>query len=192
MGDLMVNENIWNRSIGAISVYGKDENGDLVSLKLDENGKLIVILDSSSTSTVGIDQSTANANEVVVKTLAAPATLPLPMGAATESTLAAMTATTPAMDSITIAAANTEYNKALPANCKALSFRVVAADKLTAGADIRYAFETGKVNSLTLPFHILDGGAVYSKESLNLSGKTIYVAGGADAVGHIVLLEWWS
>jgi len=101
-------------------------------------------------------------------------------------------ATTPAMDSIIIVAANTEYSKALPANCKAFSFRVVAADKLTAGADVRYAFETGKVDSLTLPFQILDGGAVYSKESLDLSGKTVHVAGGGGAVGHIVLLEWWT
>lgn len=101
-------------------------------------------------------------------------------------------ATTITMDSITLAAADTEYSKAVPANCKALEFRVVAADKLTPGADIRYAFATGKVAALTLPFQILDGGAVYSKESLNLTSKTIYFAGGADAVGHIVLLEMWS
>jgi len=121
----------------------------------------------------------------------APTTLPLPTGASTSANQQPP-ATTPAMDSITIVAANTEYSKALPANCKAFCFQTVAADKLTAGADIRYAFATGKVNSLTLPFQILVGGAVYSKESLNLTSKTIYVAGGADAVGNIVLLEWWT
>lgn len=99
-------------------------------------------------------------------------------------------ATTVTMDSITLTAANTEYNKAPPAGCKKLTFRVVDSTKLVSGSDIRYAFETGKVAGATLPFQMLDGGAVYSESDLNLTSKTLYVAG--ITAGDIVLLEMWS
>jgi hypothetical protein len=99
-------------------------------------------------------------------------------------------ATTVTMDSITLIAANTEYSKALPANCKKLTFRCVDSTKIASGSDIRYAFETDKVHDATLPFMLLDGGAVYSESDLNLSSKTLYVAG--ITAGDIVLLEMWS
>lgn len=99
-------------------------------------------------------------------------------------------ATTITEDYITIVAANTEYSKALPTNCKKLTFRCVDSTKLNAGSDIRYAFTTGKVATPTLPFQMLDGGAVYSESNLNLTSKTLYVAG--VTAGDIVLLEMWS
>lgn len=95
-------------------------------------------------------------------------------------------ATAITMDSITITVINTEYSKALPTNCKGISFRCVDSTKLNPGSDIRYAFETGKVAALTLPFDMLDGGAVYSENNLDLTGKTLYVAG--TTAGDIVLL----
>ena len=98
--------------------------------------------------------------------------------------------TTITEDYITIVSSNTEYSKALPANCKAFSFRCVDSTKLNAGSDIRYAFTTGKVATPTLPFQMLDGGAVYSQNNLNLTSKTLYVAG--VTAGDIVLLEMWS
>ena len=99
-------------------------------------------------------------------------------------------ATTITEDYITIVAANTEYSKALPTNCKKLTFRCVDSTMLQAGSDIRYAFTTGKVATPTLPFQMLDGGAVYSEGNLNLTSKTLYVAG--ITAGNIVLLEMWS
>lgn len=99
-------------------------------------------------------------------------------------------ATTIAEDYITIAVINTEYSKALPTNCKKISFRCVDSTMLQAGSDIRYSFTTGKVATPTLPFQMLDGGAVYSEGNLNLIGKTLYVAG--ITAGDIVLLEMWS
>jgi len=113
----------------------------------------------------------------------------IPSGAATSSNQQPP-ATTITMDSITLTVINTEYSKALPANCKKLTFRVVNSTKLVAGSDIRYAFEPGKVAGATLPFQMLDGGSVYSESNLNLTSKTLYVAG--IAAGDIVLLEMWS
>jgi hypothetical protein len=99
-------------------------------------------------------------------------------------------ATTVTLDSITLTVANTEYSKALPANCKKLTFRTVDSTKLNAGSDVRYAFVTGKVATPTLPFQMLDGGAVYSEPGLYLASSTLYVAG--VTAGDIVLLEMWS
>ena len=58
-----------------------DEDGK----PIDATNPLDIALKSGTAlvGKVGIDQVTANANEVVVKTLAAPASLPLPTGAAT-------------------------------------------------------------------------------------------------------------
>ena len=127
-----------------------------------------------------------------------PTTLPLPTGAATSAlqtagnaSLASMAAsTTCTHDSITLTAANTEYSKAIPANCKKLTFRAVDSTKLNAGSDLRYAWATGKVAAAILPFMLLEGGAVYFESNLLLTSKTLYVAG--VTAGDIVLLEMWT
>lgn len=98
--------------------------------------------------------------------------------------------TTCTHDSITLVNANTEYSKAIPSNCKKLTFRVVDSTMIKTGSDLRYAWTAGKVAAPTLPFMLLDGGAVYSESNLRLNGKTLYVAG--VAAGDIVLLEMWK
>jgi len=104
------------------------------------------------------------------------------------ATVAASTTCT--HDSITLTAANTQYSKAIPENCKKLTFRVVDSTKLNAGSDIRYAWAADKVAAATLPFMLLDGGSVYSESNLLLTSKTLYVAG--VTAGDIVLMEMWS
>lgn len=99
-------------------------------------------------------------------------------------------ATTCTHDSIVLTLANTEYSKAIPANCKALFFCVVDSTMLNAGGDLRYAFATGKVATPTLPFAPLWSSLSYFQNNLNLTIKTLYVAG-ANA-GDIVLLEMWT
>lgn len=113
----------------------------------------------------------------------------LPTGAATAANQRPA-ATTITMDSITLTAANTEYSKAIVTGCKKLTFRCVDSTKIAAGSDIRYAFETDKVHDVTLPFMLLDGGSVYSESGLDLTGKTLYIAG--VTAGDIVLLEMWT
>jgi hypothetical protein len=98
--------------------------------------------------------------------------------------------TTCTHDSITLTVANTEYSKAIPANCKKLTFRCVDSTKINVGSDIRYAWDTGKVAGSTLPFMLLDGGSVYSESNLLLTSKTLYVAG--VTAGDIVPLEMWA
>jgi hypothetical protein len=104
------------------------------------------------------------------------------------STIAASTTCT--HDSITLTVVNTEYNIAIPTNCKKLTFRCVDSTKIAPGSDIHYAWATGKVAGATLPFMLLDGGSVYSESNLLLTSKTLYVAG--VTAGDIVLLEMWS
>ena len=107
------------------------------------------------------------------------------------ASLASMAAsTTCTHDSITLTAANTQYTKAIPENCKKLTFRVVDSTMLNAGSDLRYAWATGKVATPVLPFMLLDGGSVYSESNLLLTSKTLYVAG--ITAGDIVLLEMWT
>ena len=94
------------------------------------------------------------------------------------------------LDSIMITEAKTEHSKAPVPYCKKLTFRVVDSTMLKTGSDLRYAWATGKVATPALPFMILDGGAIYSKEQLWLRGKTLYVA--SATAGDIVLLEMWK
>ena len=137
---------------------------------------------------------TSNALDVNIKS----GSSGLPTGAATSAkqdtgnaSLASMAAsTTCTHDSITLTAANTQYTKAIPENCKKLTFRVVDSTMLNAGSDLRYAWATGKVATPVLPFMLLDGGSVYSESNLLLTSKTLYVAG--ITAGDIVLLEMWT
>ena len=156
-------EKIWGSSIGAFIAYGK--TAAAAALK-----PLLVTDNGDGTGTLVVSSA-------------------LPTGAATSANQQPP-ATTVTEDYITISVVDTEYSKALPTNCKAFSFRCVDSTKLNAGSDIRYAFTTGKVATPTLPFQMLDGGAVYSQNNLSLSSKTLYVAG--ITAGDIVLLEMWS
>jgi hypothetical protein len=117
---------------------------------------------------------------------------------AANQSLASMAAsTTCTHDSITLTAANTQYTKVIPENCKKLTFRVVDSTMLNAGSDLRYAWSTHKVAGANdasatpvLPFMLLDGGSVYFENNLLLTSKTLYVAG--ITAGDIVLLEMWT
>ncbi len=110
------------------------------------------------------------------------------------ASLASMAAsTTCTHDSIVLTVVNTQYSKALLEHCKKLTFRTVDItdpDNPVAGNDLRYTFVTGKVATPTLPYMLLDGGAVFSETNLDLTSTTLYVAG--VTAGDIVLLEMWT
>jgi len=154
-----------------------------------------------------ITAPSTEAKQDTIKTAIDAITTKLSADPATQTTLAAILAkliaapateagqqppaTTVTHDSIALTAANTEYSLVIPTGCKKLTFRTVRADGKTPGDDLLYAFVTGKVDHPTLCEHmLLDGGAVYSESNLNLSSKTLYVAG--ITAGDIVLLEMWS
>ena len=91
--------------------------------------------------------------------------------------------TTPTAYNISIVAASTQYSQALLLNTRAIEFR--SRDK----TDVIYSFTTGKVAGPTANYLTLDGGLQYYKEGLNLTSKTLYVAG---AAGDVVELLVWS
>jgi len=90
---------------------------------------------------------------------------------------------TPTAYNISVDVGSTEYSQALPANTRAIEFR----SRLE--VDVIYSFEAGKVAGPTANYLTLDGGLQYYKEGLNLTGKTLYVAGTA---GDVVELLAWS
>jgi len=84
---------------------------------------------------------------------------------------------------ISIVAGSTEYSQALPENTRAIEFR----SRLE--VDVICSLEAGKVAGPTANYFTLDGGLQYYKEGLNLTDKTLYVAGTA---GDVVELLAWS
>ncbi|MCK9568661.1 hypothetical protein M0R72_06950 [Candidatus Pacearchaeota archaeon] len=203
---MVLGEKIWGNAIGAFVQYGYTAaKAALKPLLVTDNGDgtgTLVVSTASSALPTGAATSAKQDTQItaeqaiLAKLIAAPATeAKQDTGNASLSSIkTAVEGATPAgtvtMDSITLTLANTEYSKALPANCKTLTFRCVDSTKINAGSDIRYAFETDKVHDSTLPFMLLDGGSVYSESNLLLTSETLYVAG--ITAGDIVLLEMWT
>jgi len=102
-----------------------------------------------------------------------------------EDDVEVMTATTPTIYNISIAAADTEYSQALPANAKRFSLSIIDG---TPGENFRWAYETGKVATPTAPYRQLDQSFEYECDKIN-SSATIYVAASDVCVAQ---LEVWS
>jgi len=134
---------------------------------------------------VGIDQATANANEVVVKSINAG---PLPDTNASD--LAGIHANTECATAIdehneTLTVVDTQYSYSIPANCKHIEFWS------RNGYPVRFSFVTGKVATPTEPYMTLKSNCSYaSPPSLNLSSKTLYLA--SDNAGDVVEILAWS
>lgn len=93
--------------------------------------------------------------------------------------------TVPTLANVSIALPTTQYTYALPTDTKALQFQCRTAN------DVLYAFEDGKVPSGgTAPYGTLKSGAVWYKESLNLTAATLHVAAAASAL--VVEVEAWG
>jgi len=92
-------------------------------------------------------------------------------------------ATNPNEYTVTLTNADTEYSQALPTGTKALEFWARES------VDIRFAFTTGKVATPTEPYFTLKAGTTYYKESLNLTGSTLYLASSV-AGKHVEILAW--
>lgn len=84
----------------------------------------------------------------------------------------------------TLVTADTEYPITLPAGCQHFSFQC------RSGAEVRFAFATGKVAASTAPFLTLKAGQTYtSPEKMALASATLYVA--SSVAGVIVeVLPW--
>ena len=94
-------------------------------------------------------------------------------------------ATAATVYNVTIAAADTEYSQALPANSKGFSISIING---TPGENFRWAYVTGKVATPTAPYRQLDQAFEYSKTDLN-SSPTIYIAASNICVAQI---EVWG
>lgn len=88
--------------------------------------------------------------------------------------------TNPAIYNVSIAAANTEYSQALPANCR---YFYIWSENNT---DLYIAFVTGKVATPTRPYI---KAKEYESPATKLASQTIYVAGSA---GDYAIIEAWS
>ncbi len=142
---------------------------------------------------VGIDQATANANEVVVKsgTVTTVTTLTgitnaLPAGTnllgkvgidqttpgTTNKVTTDVVTATPTLYNVTCTVADTEYSQALPANTRSFEFQA------RTDVAVRYAFVTGKVAGSVAPFMTLKTGDYFYSPPINqgASPSTIYVA----------------
>jgi hypothetical protein len=85
---------------------------------------------------------------------------------------------------VTLVNANTEYSIALPATCLYLEFQARTP------ADVRWAFETGKVAGSVEVYRTLKAGNNYFSPNLSLAGATLYLASGV--AGTVVEVLAWS
>ena len=92
-------------------------------------------------------------------------------------------ATAATIYNVTMAAADTEYSQALPANTKRFSLQCLT------DFDVRFAFVTGKVATPTVPYALVRAGMNYWEDGLDLSSVTLYVAC-ADAAKVAEILCW--
>lgn len=92
--------------------------------------------------------------------------------------------TTVTVYNVALASADTEYNQALPANCRAVDFRCRTA------FDVRFAWVTGKVATPTAPYQTLKSNGEYGRQSIRPSALTLYLA--TDEAGVVVEIEAWS
>lgn len=83
----------------------------------------------------------------------------------------------------TLTSANTEYYVELPPNKSKISFQCRTS------ADVRYAFETGKVATPTAPYFTLKSGGEKTLEEMNFGGRVYFASGSA---GVIIELEYWG
>ena len=91
----------------------------------------------------------------------------------------------PAMYNIILTTADTEYNQALPANCRFFEFQCLTS------FDIRFAFVTDKVATPASPYMTLKSGSYYYSPQIYQGNTplTLYLAS-AQAGVVIQLLAW--
>lgn len=92
--------------------------------------------------------------------------------------------TTPTVYTLYLTTANTQYTQVLPAACKRFEWRARQI------ADVRWAFETGKVATPTEPYLTLKAGTAYDSGLVNLdSALTLYFAS-AVALTLVEIIAW--
>jgi hypothetical protein len=107
-------------------------------------------------------------------------------GSEVELVRADVRTTTPTVYNVTLTNANTEYNQALPANCRGFEFQCRTEN------DVRFAFVTGKVATPTAPWMTLKAGDYYVSFPVNqqASPGTLYLA--SSTAGVICEIIAWS
>ena len=92
---------------------------------------------------------------------------------------------TPTAYNVTLTVANTEYNQAMPANCRGFEFQCRTE------ADVRYAFVTGRVAGPAAPWLTLKAGDYYFSPPINQAAtpSTLYLA--TPTAGSIVEILAW-
>ena len=122
---------------------------------------------------VGIDQVTANANEVVTKT-------------GSVSTNSEIVSSTPTIYNIVMTLADTEYSQLLPDNTKRISANVQDG---SSADNVRFAWETGKVATPTVPYLKFPQNVQVEESDLKLTTKTLYFA--SSIAGKTIQIQVW-
>ena len=88
---------------------------------------------------------------------------------------------------VVLTLADTEDSQALPSGTKSLEVSVQDGDVAN---NFRLSFTTGKVATPTAPFQKFFANEGWSKENVNLTGATLYLAG--SNAGDIVQIIAWT
>lgn len=93
---------------------------------------------------------------------------------------------TPTVYNKTLTTADTEDSQAMPDGCRGFEFQC------RSGADVRFAFVTGKVAASTAPYMTLKAGDYYYSWPLNqgISPSTLYLA--SSTAGVVVEIIAWT
>lgn len=88
----------------------------------------------------------------------------------------------PKVYNVTLTDADTEYSQAIDGHAGSISFQ-------SRSADVRFAFETGKVATPTAPYATLFGGTGFEKVVGDLVGVTLFLA--TSVAGEVVEIIVW-
>lgn len=92
--------------------------------------------------------------------------------------------TTPTVYTLYLTTANTQYTQTLPAGCKRFEWR---ARQL---ADVRWAFETGKVATPTEPYLTLRAGTAYDSGPVDFAASVTLYFASAVALTLVEIIAW--
>jgi len=96
-------------------------------------------------------------------------------------------ATTPVNAVVTLTSADTEYSYEFPTGTKQFT---IYPRRGSETEYIRMAWETGKVAGSVDPYFELPASGFSSETGLNLTGKTVYLAG--SHAGDVVQIQAWT
>ena len=160
-------------------VRGITSDGLVVSLQINEDGSLVVASSGNASASNQEKQS------AVLEQIRDRFPVSLTNGRFPVNALFSATAITPTLYAVSLTNANQEYSQAI-VNAKSISFQVLS------GGDIRYAYQSGNVATLALPYYPLRSGTeeVEDLPAGSIFNGTLYLA--SSIAGTVVIIKVWA